>query len=189
MFSPVVARSRLIAIASSRAMTMRSCAMPSTSQIFPRYFRSRAIAAPTMPTPTTTTMIARSMAHRNQPRRAAVAASAWRGGAASDSDDSGSDQHPVGRIEIITGPMFSGKSTELLRRAAEHEVSFFFSVSTTSRKKSGKGKQQNKPDLDHISPKQAAGRRVALVSSSKDTRYGVSSVVTHAGVARVRRRR
>ena len=145
MFSPVVARSRLIAIASSRAMTMRSCAMPSTSQIFPRYFRSRAIAAPTMPTPTTTTMIARSMAHRNQPRRAAVAASAWRGGAASDSDDSGSDQHPVGRIEIITGPMFSGKSTELLRRAAEHEVSFFFRCRRRQEKRAAK--ENNKINL------------------------------------------
>jgi len=28
----------------------------------------------------------------------------------------------AGRIEIITGPMFAGKSTELLRRVAAHEV-------------------------------------------------------------------
>ena len=29
---------------------------------------------------------------------------------------------PTGRIELITGPMFAGKSTELLRRVAAHEV-------------------------------------------------------------------
>lgn len=31
-------------------------------------------------------------------------------------------QHSEGRIEIIMGPMFSGKSTELLRRMKRHEI-------------------------------------------------------------------
>ena len=91
--------------------------------------------------------------------------------------------------------MFSGKSTELLRRAAEHEVSLRL-IGRGNGKKSGKTKNlTSTPTLSSLSPpptqlqKQAAGRRVALVSSSKDTRYGVSSVVTHAGVARVRSRR
>ena len=196
-FSPA-ARSRLIAIASSRAMMLRSCVMLTSTcqiQICPRGLGSRAVAAP-MPM----TMVARSSTLRNQPRRASIVAAAWRGGAANDADDSsGTDQSPVGRIEIITGPMFSGKSTELLRRAAEHEVSFFarFRSSMFVFFRRRRGKKSGKPDLEThpLSPppplshrnffKQAAGRRVALVSSSKDTRYGVSSVVTHAGVARV----
>ena len=151
MFSPVVARSRLLAIASSRTIMMRSCAMLTAPQICRQGFGSRTIAAP-IKTPTTTMMIARL--------RRAVVASAWRG-AANDCDDSVNDQPAVGRIEIITGPMFSGKSTELLRRAAEHEVSFFcsirffFSASPTSTPRgTGKksGKRRNKPDLDHLSP-------------------------------------
>ena len=137
IFSPA-ARSRLIAIASSRAMMLRSRVMlTSTSQIqiCPRGLGSRATAAP-MPT----AMVARSM-HRNQPQRAIVA-SAWRGANDSD-DDSGNDQPPVGRIEIITGPMFSGKSTELLRRAAEHEVSFLPDATFDFRRRRGKkGKKE-----------------------------------------------
>lgn len=130
MFSP--ARSRLIAIASSRAM-MRSCTLPSTSQICLRSFGSRANAASISPT-SATTKIARLTHHRNQQRQAIVV-SAWRGDDSSDDSDS-NDHSPVGRIEIITGPMFSGKSTELLRRAAEHEVnSFFFIVEETGEKK------------------------------------------------------
>ena len=32
-------------------------------------------------------------------------------------------QHPRGHIELIIGPMFAGKSTELLRRMRRYEVS------------------------------------------------------------------
>jgi thymidine kinase len=35
-------------------------------------------------------------------------------------EDQGMDK-PKGRIELIIGPMFSGKSTELLRRIKRHQ--------------------------------------------------------------------
>ncbi|CAN6809736.1 unnamed protein product, partial [Brassica oleracea] len=54
-----------------------------------------------------------------------------------------------GAIHVITGPMFSGKSTSLLRRI-KSEISL--------------------------------GRSVAMVKSSKDTRYAKDSVVTHDGI-------
>ncbi|KAL6778805.1 THK1 [Auxenochlorella protothecoides x Auxenochlorella symbiontica] len=54
-----------------------------------------------------------------------------------------------GGIELIMGPMFAGKSSELLRRVERLE---------------------------------AAGLTVALVKSSKDSRYSNSHVVTHDGV-------
>lgn len=150
MFSPVVvARSRLLAIASSRTMISMACATPAAPQICRRGF---GIAAPVLPT-----MIARSVAHRNQLRRVSVVASAWRG----DSGDSANDQPPVGRIEIITGPMFSGKSTELLRRAAEHEVKSFF-----ARFASFFGGKERKPDLDHS---------LSLSSSKKKRPPGAAS--------------
>lgn len=57
-----------------------------------------------------------------------------------------------GAIELVVGPMFAGKSTELLRRVAQCE---------------------------------AAGLSVAVVKSSKDTRYCAASVVTHNGLKRV----
>lgn len=56
-----------------------------------------------------------------------------------------------GAIELVVGPMFAGKSTELLRRVAQCE---------------------------------AAGLSVAVVKSSKDTRYCAASVVTHNGLKR-----
>ncbi|CAN7117167.1 unnamed protein product [Brassica rapa subsp. narinosa] len=54
-----------------------------------------------------------------------------------------------GAIHVIMGPMFSGKSTSLLRRI-KSEISL--------------------------------GRSVAMVKSSKDTRYAKDSVVTHDGI-------
>ncbi|KAG2321466.1 hypothetical protein Bca4012_055438 [Brassica carinata] len=54
-----------------------------------------------------------------------------------------------GSIHVIMGPMFSGKSTSLLRRI-KSEISL--------------------------------GRSVAMVKSSKDTRYAKDSVVTHDGI-------
>lgn len=131
LFSP--ARSRLITIASSKAM-LSSCTVPSTPQICQRSLGSKAIATSI---PTTIIITRSTTPHRNQQQRSrAIVASAWR---RDDSSDEGSDHAPVGRIEIITGPMFSGKSTELLRRAAEHEVKSFFSSSTVKgKKKSGK---------------------------------------------------
>ncbi|CAG7878129.1 unnamed protein product [Brassica rapa] len=54
-----------------------------------------------------------------------------------------------GAIHVITGPMFSGKSTSLLRR---------------------------------IKTEISVGRSVAMVKSSKDTRYAKDSVVTHDGI-------
>ncbi|XP_013724125.2 thymidine kinase a [Brassica napus] len=59
------------------------------------------------------------------------------------------EHHGSGAIHVITGPMFSGKSTSLLRRI-KSEIS--------------------------------AGRSVAMVKSSKDTRYAKDSVVTHDGI-------
>ncbi|KAG5416419.1 hypothetical protein IGI04_003986 [Brassica rapa subsp. trilocularis] len=56
------------------------------------------------------------------------------------------EHHGSGAIHVITGPMFSGKSTSLLRRI--------------------------KSEIN-------AGRSVAMVKSSKDTRYAKDSVVTH----------
>ena len=168
---------------------LRTCVTSSANQIGFRGFGSRAIGASNP-----SAMIARSMPLSS---RRTIVASAWRGEGAASSGDL-DDQPLVGRIEIITGPMFSGKSTELLRRAAEHEVkkkkkkSFFPSAILNSFSSSKKGKKERQKQLTSTSTflflhfsKQAAGRRVALVSSSKDTRYGVSSVVTHAGVARV----
>ncbi|CAH8356393.1 unnamed protein product [Eruca vesicaria subsp. sativa] len=54
-----------------------------------------------------------------------------------------------GAIHVIMGPMFSGKSTSLLRRI-KSEISI--------------------------------GKSVAMVKSSKDTRYAKDSVVTHDGI-------
>ncbi|CAN8260097.1 unnamed protein product [Cochlearia groenlandica] len=54
-----------------------------------------------------------------------------------------------GAIHVIMGPMFSGKSTSLLRRI-KSEIS--------------------------------VGRSVAMLKSSKDTRYAIDSVVTHDGI-------
>ena len=53
-----------------------------------------------------------------------------RGGAAADEDDrpvDAAEDEPLisrasGRIELITGPMFSGKSTELLRRLSRYQA-------------------------------------------------------------------
>ena len=83
----------------------------------------------------------------------------------------------VGRIEIITGPMFAGKSTELLRRVAEHRVSLWVVW--------GGGKRNNAPATlarSHTHLPQAAGRTVAVISSSRDTRYADGgAIATHAG--------
>lgn len=83
----------------------------------------------------------------------------------------------VGRIEIITGPMFAGKSTELLRRVAEHRVSLWVVW--------GGGKRNNAPATlarSHNHLPQAAGRTVAVISSSRDTRYADGgAIATHAG--------
>ncbi|KAJ9510206.1 hypothetical protein QJQ45_015690 [Haematococcus lacustris] len=55
-----------------------------------------------------------------------------------------------GRIDLITGPMFAGKTSELVRR---------------------------------VQLAQAAGKRVLVLKSSKDNRFGaISSLVTHDGV-------
>lgn len=54
----------------------------------------------------------------------------------------------VGRIELIFGPMFAGKTTELLSR---------------------------------VRSEQSAGKTVALVKSSIDTRYKCDQVTTHNG--------
>lgn len=59
----------------------------------------------------------------------------------------------AGGIEIICGPMFSGKTTALLARVASEE---------------------------------AAGRKVMLLKSALDDRYGASIVVSHDGKQRVR---
>lgn len=59
----------------------------------------------------------------------------------------------AGGIEIICGPMFSGKTTALLARVASEE---------------------------------AAGRKVVLLKSALDDRYGASTVVSHDGKQRVR---
>ncbi|KAF3323215.1 thymidine kinase-like protein [Carex littledalei] len=66
-----------------------------------------------------------------------------------DGDDRSKDvMGCYGDIHIIVGPMFAGKTTELLRRV--------------------------KAELSN-------GRNVAVVKSDKDTRYGLSSIVTHDG--------
>ncbi|CAN6926651.1 hypothetical protein YC2023_013224 [Brassica napus] len=59
------------------------------------------------------------------------------------------EHHGSGAIHVIMGPMFSGKSTSLLRRI--------------------------KSEIN-------TGRSVAMVKSSKDTRYAKDSVVTHDGI-------
>lgn len=60
-----------------------------------------------------------------------------------------SNNGAVGEIHVILGPMFAGKTTELLRR---------------------------------IKSEKSIGRNVAMIKSSKDTRYAVDSVVSHDGV-------
>jgi hypothetical protein len=144
IFSPA-ARARLLAIAACRGAILRPCTTSSALQICHRSFGSRAIGASNP-----TTMIARSMPPSS---RRAIVASAWRGEGTALSGDL-DDQPLVGRIEIITGPMFSGKSTELLRRAAEHEVKkkrrvFFLlnfdSFSSRKRKKERQKKTQPRP--------------------------------------------
>ncbi|KAG2245789.1 hypothetical protein Bca4012_091242 [Brassica carinata] len=59
------------------------------------------------------------------------------------------EHHGSGAIHVIMGPMFSGKSTSLLRRI--------------------------KSEIN-------TGRSVAMVKSSKDTRYAKDSMVTHDGI-------
>ncbi|CAL8470270.1 g9812 [Coccomyxa elongata] len=66
--------------------------------------------------------------------------------------DEESEKGVVGRIDIIVGPMFAGKTSELLRRVEQHE---------------------------------AAGRKVAVVKSSVDTRYHATRVVSHDGKSKV----
>ncbi|CAK7349095.1 unnamed protein product [Dovyalis caffra] len=54
-----------------------------------------------------------------------------------------------GEVHVIIGPMFAGKTTDLLRR---------------------------------IKSEGSSGRNVAMIKSSKDTRYAKDSVVTHDGL-------
>lgn len=66
----------------------------------------------------------------------------------------GVDEQPritTGRLRLIMGPMFAGKTTELLRLVAEAE---------------------------------AGSRRVAIINSRKDTRYGENLCASHDGVTR-----
>ncbi|PSS14332.1 Thymidine kinase [Actinidia chinensis var. chinensis] len=65
-----------------------------------------------------------------------------------DNDQTGPIHRPSGEIHVIVGPMFSGKTTALLRR---------------------------------IKSEGNSGRNVAMIKSSKDTRYAIDSVVTHDG--------
>ncbi|GFS30449.1 thymidine kinase [Actinidia rufa] len=65
-----------------------------------------------------------------------------------DNDETGPIHRPSGEIHVIVGPMFSGKTTALLRR---------------------------------IKSEGNSGRNVAMIKSSKDTRYAIDSVVTHDG--------
>ncbi|KAJ4832257.1 hypothetical protein Tsubulata_048771 [Turnera subulata] len=55
----------------------------------------------------------------------------------------------AGEVHVIVGPMFAGKTTDLLRR---------------------------------IKFESSCGRNVAMVKSSKDTRYAIDSVVSHDGL-------
>ncbi|KAG5252006.1 thymidine kinase [Salix suchowensis] len=55
----------------------------------------------------------------------------------------------AGDVHVIIGPMFAGKTTDLLRR---------------------------------IKSERSSGRNVAMIKSSKDTRYANDSVVTHDGL-------
>ncbi|RDX83253.1 Thymidine kinase, partial [Mucuna pruriens] len=67
---------------------------------------------------------------------------------------------PSGEIHVIVGPMFAGKTTSLLRRiqseTANGRSTSFLSLSLVS-------------------------LNVAIIKSSKDTRYGLDSIVTHDG--------
>ncbi|XXG44845.1 hypothetical protein AAC387_Pa02g0088 [Persea americana] len=55
---------------------------------------------------------------------------------------------PFGELHVIVGPMFAGKTTELLRR---------------------------------VQLENGNGRKVAIIKSNKDIRYGLDSIVTHDG--------
>lgn len=101
----------------------------------------------------------------------------------------------VGRVDMIIGPMFSGKTTELIKRVVALEVS--------SQTKQCHFHCQLRPDqrtwapipchLPTLNPHpnlgfnlQAKGVKVATIKSDKDDRYKKTFVVTHDGVEKVR---
>ena len=89
--------------------------------------------------------------------------------------------------------MFAGKSTELLRRVAAHEVRECFFKGGGARAARGLPALRpalsialTLPSLPFPSLLQAAGRTVLVFASAKDTRYapGGGAVVTHTGLSR-----
>ena len=107
------------------------------------------------------------------------------------------------------GPMFAGKTSELLRRVEDHEVppcsiphlmllcciskhadsqlyNFpkYFAAIPSTRSKTSEFESALHIDCNAI-VLQAAGRKVALVKSSIDTRYHSARIVTHDGHSKV----
>ena len=92
--------------------------------------------------------------------------------------------------------MFAGKSTELLRRVAAHEVRECFFKGGGGARRGGCPLSDLRspspspslpfPSLPFPSLLQAAGRTVLVFASAKDTRYapGGGAVVTHTGLSR-----
>lgn len=84
---------------------------------------------------------------------------------------------PVGEIHLIVGPMFAGKTTALLRRIiseadlGKYAFFFFYQLSVIKFQSFFMGFRHDD-----------ASRNVAMVKSSKDTRYATDAVVTHDGM-------
>ena len=89
-----------------------------------------------------------------------------------------------GRIDLILGPMFAGKTSELLRRVEEHEVNMS-RHSNISAAQHARCSQMLACMLTGDAHWQAAGWRVAVVKSTVDTRYHATKVVSHDGMSKV----
>lgn len=76
---------------------------------------------------------------------------------------------PAGHLHLIIGPMFAGKTSELLQHLTKHEV-----------------RREAAARHAPLTLSQEAGRRILVAKSDRDRRYAASEVVSHNGLRRVR---
>jgi len=97
----------------------------------------------------------------------------------------------VGEIHVILGPMFAGKTTELLRRIKSEKnmdrydlVACFLMLITNCFQFLFWGVSLITRVFSDLTQNflSTCRRNVAMIKSSKDTRYAVDSVVSHDGV-------
>ena len=79
------------------------------------------------------------------------------------------NQKMKGHIELILGPMFSGKSTELMRRLKRYKVNVLLRWRTSI--------------LSMIFMPQVANYEVMIVKYAKDVRYDERGIATHCGMS------